>query len=96
MVEETEDGRTHADRTDKWRLVRRRGSDHKGKPKPKPTEKRECKANKAKKTKTRMWSGVVKGLEIENELETANSNKSGNESGTTDSGKSRNKLEATD
>ena len=36
------------------------------------------------KTKTRTLFDVVKGLKIENELETTNSDKSGNGSGTTD------------
>ena len=37
------------------------------------------------KDKTRMWSDVVKGLKIEDELETTNSDKSGNESEAVDS-----------
>ena len=74
--EEVEDGWTCKDRTDKWRLVKRWGSDHKGKPKPKPTEKG---GGKTRKTKTQTWSDVVKGLKVEDELETANSDKSWNE-----------------
>ena len=58
-VEEAEDGWTHVGRTDKWRFVRRRGRDHKGKSEPKTTEKG---GGKAKKTKAWPWSDVVKGL----------------------------------
>ena len=42
-------------------------------------------AKKGKKAKTKTWSDVAKGLKIENELETANSDKSGNESEAADS-----------
>ena len=43
------------------------------------------KANRKKKARTWTWSNVVKGLNSEDELETANSDKSGNESEVADS-----------
>ena len=53
-----------------------------GKPKTEPTKKGGVKTGK---TETWMWSDVVKGLKIGDELETTNLHKSGNESKTTDS-----------
>ena len=43
------------------------------------------KANRKMKSKTRTWSDVVKGLKVEDELETANSDKCWNKSEATDS-----------
>ena len=57
------------------------GSYQRNEPKPKTTEQGE---DRVKKAKTKTWSNVVKGLK-EDELEKANSNKSGNVSETTDS-----------
>ena len=54
----------------------RRGSHWNGEPKPKPTEKGRGNAGK---TKTRIWSDVVKILKIEDKLETPNSDMSWNE-----------------
>ena len=68
----------------------RRGSHRNGKPKPEPTKKG---GGKAGKTETRTWADVMKGLEVENELETANSDKSSNESEAADS-EDQNQLEA--
>ena len=51
--EASEDGWTCANRMNKWRLVKRRGSDHKGKPEPKPNKRRGGKAKKAEKAKAR-------------------------------------------
>ena len=42
-------------------------------------------ANKGEKAKSKTWSDVVKGLKIEDELETSNSDKSGDELETTNS-----------
>ena len=47
-TEEAEDGWTNVDRMEKWRLVKCRGSDHKGKSELEPTEKGGGKAKKGK------------------------------------------------
>ena len=52
---------------------------------PKSVEHGGDEANKGEKAKTKTWSEVVKGLWIEDELKTTNSNESGNKSETTDS-----------
>ena len=57
------------------------GSYQRNEPKPKTTEQGE---DRVKKAKTKTWSNVVKGLK-EDELEKANSDKSGNGSETADS-----------
>ena len=53
-------------------------------PEPEPTEQGGDKAKKGREAMTKTWSDVVKGLKIEDELETTNSDKSGDESETTD------------
>ena len=78
-TEEAENEWTCADRMDKWRLVRCRGSDHKGKSEPKSTEKGGGESKKGKKVKTWTWFDVVKGLKTEDKLETNNSDKSKND-----------------
>ena len=52
---------------------------------PEQTKQRGVKAKKGRKAKTKTWSNVVKGLKKIEELETTNSDKSGNGSETTDS-----------
>ena len=60
--------------------TRHKGTHRNRKPKSKPTEKGGGKAKKAKKTNRLAWSDVVQGLMTEEELVTANSENSLNES----------------
>ena len=95
---EAKDVWTDGIRSARWRLARCKGSGRKNGPKLKPSEQGVGRAEKGKvggramkgrvnlkiKARTRTWSDVVKGLK-EDELETSNSDKSGNESETTNS-----------
>ena len=54
------------------------GSNQRNEPKPETTERGEGRAKNGRKARTKTWSDVVKGLEIEDELKTSNSDKSGN------------------
>ena len=87
LIEEVEDVWTNGRRSAKWRIARCKGSARKNGLKPKPSEQGGGRAEKDKtdgkadlkiKAKTKTWSNVAKGRKKE-DLERANSDKSGNE-----------------